>query len=424
MKTFFLITLCLALYVSVSAQSPQMFKYQAVLRNSSGAIVPNEPVSVRFTILQGAAATTTVYSETQSLTTDANGLLNTAIGSGTPVSGAISSIDWAAGPAYLHVETDPGNSGTYTDFGSSQLLSVPYAMYAESAGNTFSGDYNDLLNKPDFTGWDVNASNDFDGQYGSLSGAPTNVSSFVNDAGYLTSYTETDGDVTNELQLLSISNDTIYLTNGGFVKLPAGFDGQYSSLSGAPANVSAFTNDAGYITEEIDTTDEIQTLSISNDTLMISSGNAIKLPGMKITEFVIPTAFVNTYTATTNLEYFKIGDIGTFNKENDNTLLELIMNCHVVVSSYSGTNGLYFQVRIDDQPTSFGKMEFVAFNPNSAYTYFTPTGFFPGISSGQHTISVWAGIYWAGGTVTGVMVNPGGYNFASRMMVKEFSGTY
>lgn len=148
------------------------------------------------------------------------------------------------------------------------------------------------------------------------------------------------------------------------------------------------------------------------------------MPGMKITEFVIPTAFVNTYTATTNLEYFKIGDIGTFNKENDNTLLELIMNCHVVVSSYSGTNALNFQIRIDDQPTSFGSMEFVVFNPNSTYTYFTPTGFFPDISSGQHTISVWAGMYYSGGTVTGVMINPGGYGFSSRMMVKEFSGTY
>ena len=74
-----------------------------------------------------------------------------------------------------------------------------------------SGSYNDLTDKPLL----------FDGQYSSLSGAPTNLSSFTNDAGYLTSFAEVDGSVTNELQVLSISNDTIRLTNGGFVKLPA-----------------------------------------------------------------------------------------------------------------------------------------------------------------------------------------------------------
>jgi hypothetical protein len=75
-----------------------------------------------------------------------------------------------------------------------------------------------------------------------LTGAPTNVSAFTNDAGYLT----------HESQILNIFNDTIYLTGGSFVKLPAGFDGQYSSLTGVPTNVSAFTNDAGYINSEVD----------------------------------------------------------------------------------------------------------------------------------------------------------------------------
>ncbi len=67
----------------------------------------------------------------------------------------------------------------------------------------------------------------------------------------------------SELQVLSISNDTVYLSDGGFVKLPAGFDGQYSSLTGAPTDVSAFANDAGYLTTEMDSsnTNEIQTLA-------------------------------------------------------------------------------------------------------------------------------------------------------------------
>ncbi|MBR6162175.1 MAG: hypothetical protein IKQ75_09985, partial [Bacteroidales bacterium] len=86
----------------------------------------------------------------------------------------------------------------------------------------FSGNYNDLTDKP------------------TIPTVPTNVSAFTNDAGYLTSFSES--------QILTISNDTIYLTGGSFVKLPAGFDGDYNSLTNKPTNVSAFTNDAGYIT--------------------------------------------------------------------------------------------------------------------------------------------------------------------------------
>ncbi len=101
----------------------------------------------------------------------------------------------------------------------------------------------------------------FDGQYSSLTGAPTDVSAFANDVGYLT--TEMDSSVSNELQVISLNNDTVYLSDGGFVKLPAGFDGQYSSLTGAPTDVSAFANDAGYLTTEMDSsnTNEIQTLA-------------------------------------------------------------------------------------------------------------------------------------------------------------------
>lgn len=108
--------------------------------------------------------------------------------------------------------------------------------------NAWDKNYNDLTNKPVL----------FDGDYNSLTNqptiptVPTNVSAFMNDAGYLTEYTEQ--------QVLSISNDTIFLTGGSFVKLPAGFDGDYNSLTNTPTiptvpdSVSAFTNDAGYIT--------------------------------------------------------------------------------------------------------------------------------------------------------------------------------
>jgi hypothetical protein len=124
----------------------------------------------------------------------------------------------------------------------------------------------------------------FDGDYSSLSNTPSipsNTSDLTNDSGFLTS--EVDGSTSNELQLLSISNDTIYLTSGGYVVLPAGFDGDYSSLSNTPSipsNTSDLTNDSGFLTSEVDgsTSNELQLLSISNDTIYLSDGGFVKLP--------------------------------------------------------------------------------------------------------------------------------------------------
>ncbi|EFK96717.1 Legionella vir region protein, partial [sediment metagenome] len=175
--------------------------YQAVIRNSSNALVVSKVIGMKISILQGSTAGTAVYVETQTPTSNANGLVTLEIGGGTVVSGNLASIDWANGPYFIKTETDPTGGTSYTITGTSQLLSVPYALHAKTAENGFSGNYDDLLNIPEI---------------------PSAISQLLNDAGYLT--TEADGSVTNELQALSISNDTIYLSNGGFVKLPAGFD--------------------------------------------------------------------------------------------------------------------------------------------------------------------------------------------------------
>ncbi len=97
-------------------------------------------------------------------------------------------------------------------------------------------------NETAFDGWDKDASDDFDGQYSSLSGTPQNVSAFTNDAGYISSPNDADADPANELQVLSISNDTIYLSDGGKVKLPAG---NAMSLDAAYDNGRTITADAG-----------------------------------------------------------------------------------------------------------------------------------------------------------------------------------
>ena len=364
MKKIFTLIIIVLCATTLFAQAPEKFTYQAVVRNASNSLVANAPVGVRVSILQGSASGSAVYVETQTATTNANGLVTLSIGGGNAQQGAFADIDWANGPFFLKSETDPNGGSNYSITTTQQMLSVPYALYAKEAGNiptvpanvsAFTNDagYITAQDIPEVPTVPTNVSaftNDagyitaqdiptiptvptnvsaFTNDAGYLTNftetdptvpawakeankptynyseivntptiptVPTNVSAFTNDAGYLTNYTETDPTVpawakeankpvynyseivntpeiptvpTNvsafmndagylteytEQQVLSISNDTIFLTGGSFVKLPAGFDGDYNSLTNTPTiptvpdSVSAFTNDAGYIT--------------------------------------------------------------------------------------------------------------------------------------------------------------------------------
>ena len=130
------------------AQAPQKFSYQAVVRNPAGKLIQSSAVGVRFSILQGSATGTVIYSETHSATTNENGLVSLEIGAGFSP-GNFSSINWGSGPWFLKSETDPAGGTNYTITGVTQFLSVPYALNAQTVGiNGFSGSYTDLTNKP------------------------------------------------------------------------------------------------------------------------------------------------------------------------------------------------------------------------------------------------------------------------------------
>jgi uncharacterized protein (TIGR02145 family) len=148
-----LITGTLFLTNQTSAQTPQMMSYQCVVRNNSGALVQSKAVSIRISILQLSSTGTAVYIETQSVTTNANGLASLEIGGGTILTGTFAAINWGTGPYFLKTETDPDGGTNYSIVGVSQLLSVPYSQYAKTAGNGFSGNYNDLTNKPTTWSW-------------------------------------------------------------------------------------------------------------------------------------------------------------------------------------------------------------------------------------------------------------------------------
>ena len=135
MKKLYTLLTAIILATSAFAQAPEKMSYQAVVRDASDALVATQAVGIQISILQTTATGTAVYTETQTPTTNANGLVSLEIGSGTVVSGTFNTIDWANDTYFIKTETDPTGGTTYTITGTSQLMSVPYALYAKTSGN-------------------------------------------------------------------------------------------------------------------------------------------------------------------------------------------------------------------------------------------------------------------------------------------------
>jgi len=133
MKKIYTVIAGLMLTASVFAQAPEKMSYQAVVRDASNSLITNQAVGMQISILQTTATGTAVYVETQTPTTNANGLVSLEIGTGTVVSGDFTTIDWANDTYFIKTETDPTGGTSYTITGTSQLLSVPYALHAKTA---------------------------------------------------------------------------------------------------------------------------------------------------------------------------------------------------------------------------------------------------------------------------------------------------
>ena len=180
MKRIFLSLVAIAtISLSSFGQAPEGFKYQAVVRDAGNLILDNQAVGMRLTIQQGSVGGVTAYSETWSITTNAYGLVNLEIGTGTTAYD-FTTIDWENGPYFIETAVDVTGGLNYTVMGTSQLMSVPYALHAKTAE--------------------------------SATIAESVINDLVDDA---------DSDPNNEIQVLSFSNDTMYLSNGGQVYLGA-----------------------------------------------------------------------------------------------------------------------------------------------------------------------------------------------------------
>ncbi|UPT69277.1 MAG: hypothetical protein M0D57_21860 [Sphingobacteriales bacterium JAD_PAG50586_3] len=115
------------------AQAPQKFNYQAIARNTTGVELANQNISIRLSILDGSQSGTVVYQETHSLTTNTFGLMNLSVGGGTVVSGTFATIAWGSGSKFIKTEIDPTGGSNYSVAGTTELISVPYALYAGQA---------------------------------------------------------------------------------------------------------------------------------------------------------------------------------------------------------------------------------------------------------------------------------------------------
>jgi uncharacterized protein (TIGR02145 family) len=121
------------------AQAPEKISYQAVVRDNTNALVVDKVVGMRISILRGSASGTPAYVETQSPRSNTNGLVTLEIGAGTVVSGSFAGINWSSGPYFIQTEIDPSGGSNYTILGVSQLVSVPYALYAKTSGSSTPG---------------------------------------------------------------------------------------------------------------------------------------------------------------------------------------------------------------------------------------------------------------------------------------------
>ena len=138
-KKAFSILAAIFIMAAVFAQAPQKMSYQAIIHNASNELIKSTTIGMKISILQGTSTGTAVYVETQKIATNANGLVSIQIGEGTIVTGTIDGINWANNSYFIKTETDPTGGTNYTISGTSQLLSVPYALYAKTSGSGAQG---------------------------------------------------------------------------------------------------------------------------------------------------------------------------------------------------------------------------------------------------------------------------------------------
>lgn len=221
MKKLSTISVLLFAATCLFAQVPEKMSYQAVVRDASGILVSDKEVGMQISILQWSAMGIPAYVELQSPETNSNGLVSVEIGGGIPLTGTFSGIDWSDGPFFIKTEVDPAGGANYTISGTTQVLSVPFALHAKTAESVdfsevdpiFEGAAASTITLTDIDKWNTKVSDEIDPVFTmSASSRITedNISAWDNKLDM-----EEDGSDTNEIQTISKSGATVTLSHAG-----------------------------------------------------------------------------------------------------------------------------------------------------------------------------------------------------------------
>jgi hypothetical protein len=318
MKKLMILILCLTMGGILIAQAPAAFKYQAVARDATGAVLVSKTVSFWISILQGSATGATVFSEIHSATTNEFGLVNLEIGRGTNMSGSLDLINWGSDVYFLKIDMDPNGGVAFVNMGITQLLSVPYAMHAKTV--------------------EIDQ---------------------VNDA---------DADPLNEMQILELSGTDLSLSKGGgTVTLPTA-----SNPTGAAGGDLFGTYPNPLIGDN-----KITSAKLANGAVLGSkiapagalAGQALKWNG---TTWTPMEDLGSSWSKSGNNLYYPDGwiGIGTETVTQPLTIKSISSTCYFSLTDNSGANGM----RIGSY---FGNMYFTNDNLDKIIQFsgYTPTGY-------------------------------------------------
>ena len=258
------------------AQAPQSFQYQAVVRDNGGVAIPTQAVGFQLSIISGSPTGTVEYVEQHAETTNAYGVVTLSVGTGNVQSGTFSTISWGAATHFIKVEADLGSG--LIDMGTTQLLSVPYALYSETAGNIQTYTAGSGIN---ITGNVI--SNTAPDQIVNLTGtgATSVTGSYPNFTISSTdNVNDADADPANEIQILGIAGQTLSITGGNSVTLPTT---TYNAGTGINVTGTTITNTA------------------PDQTVTIAQGGATTVSGSYPNFTVSSTDANTTYSAGTGL---------------------------------------------------------------------------------------------------------------------------
>ena len=245
MRNLFAIVAAVLLSVATFAQAPQGFSYQAVVRDAQNAIVANKSLTVKITILQGAdlESATEVYNEQHNVKTNQNGLFTLVVGKGDSA-GSIRTVNWSKGNCYIRTKTDYGES-------TSQLMSVPYALFAE---NVAPDNIVNVLNNSEVTNkLNFVSKTDIDNFVTSADVTTTVNTALANYATTENVNTTVNNSLANYTTAQKLKDTLNAYSTTQKLKDTLAVYAKTEAIPTVPTNVGDFTNNVNYVTQaEID----------------------------------------------------------------------------------------------------------------------------------------------------------------------------